>query len=332
MNPVPIPPGKLPVRLLERLLGDRAAWPSGVLIGPAVGEDACALDLRGEVLVAATDPVTLTRHSIGRHAVIVNANDVASTGVRPRWFLATVLLPPGTSEPEIEALFFEIRAALAQLGASLVGGHSEVTTSVTRPVVIGQMLGLADEGRFVSTAGARVGDVILQVGPVPVEGAAVLAGGAGSRLTGIDPAIVRAASAAIEDPGISVVDAALCAAEFGATAMHDPTEGGLAAALHELAGAAGVCLQVDRGAVLWFEPGIALCDALGADPWSTLASGSLLAAFDPADADSAAEALAAKGHSVATIATAGAGSGVLDAEGKPISWPQRDEVSRVLEG
>jgi len=332
MNLLPIPPGKLPVGLLKRLFEDRATWPSDVLIGPAIGEDACVLDLRGGVLVAAMDPVTLTQHSIGRHAVIINANDIAATGVRPRWFLTTLLLPPGTSESEIEELFLEIHSALAELGASLVGGHSEITPSVTRPVVIGQMLGLADEGRFVSTAGARVADVILQVGPIPVEGAAVLAGGPATRLTEIDPAIVRAASAAIEDPGISVVEAALSAAELGATSMHDPTEGGLAAALHELAGAAGVSLQVDRTAVLWFEPGLALCDALGADPWSTLASGSLLAAFDPADADSAAEALAAKGYSVATIATAGAGSGVLDTEGRAIPWPQRDEVTRVLEG
>lgn len=331
MTSDPIPPGKLPASLLFRLLADPGKLSPDVLVGPAVGEDACALDLPGGVLVAATDPVTLTRHSIGRHAVIVNANDVAVTGVRPRWFLAVVLLPLGASEAEVEALFFEIRSALVEIGAILVGGHSEVTTSVTQPVVVGQMLGLAEDRRFVSTAGARPGDVILQVGPVPVEGSAVLAAEAATRLTGIDPEIVRAASAAMDVPGISIVEAALSAGELGATALHDPTEGGLAAALHELATAAGVCLRVDRSRVLWFEPGLALCSALGADPWSTLASGSLLAAFDPADVSAAGEALVAEGHSVAAIATVEPGSGVLGTDGQVIPLPQRDEVNRVLE-
>lgn len=326
-----LPTGKLPVRILDRLLGDIGPLPSELLIGPAVGEDACAIALSTGVLVAATDPITLTSRSTGRHAVIVNANDIAATGVRPRWFQTAVLLPPGTTGAEVEGLFTEIRSALAEVGASLVGGHSEITPAVTQPVVVGQMLGLAEDGHVVSTAGARPGDRILQIGPVPVEGAAVLAAEAVSDMSGLDPATRRAAEEAIEVPGISIVDAALAAAELGATALHDTTEGGLAAALHELATAAGVGLRVDRSRVLWFEPGLVLCRALGADPWATLASGSLLAAFDPADAAMAAEALVAQGHAVAEIATAASGREVADTEGQPITWPERDEVNRLLD-
>lgn len=332
MTSVVLPTGKVPVRILDRLLGDMGPLPSELLIGPAVGEDACAIALSAGVLVAATDPITLTSRSIGRHAVIVNANDVAVTGVRPRWFQAAVLLPPGTTEADIEGLFTEIRSALAEVGASLVGGHSEITPAVAQPVVVGQILGLARDGHVISTAGARPGDRVLQIGPVPVEGAAVLAAEAAQRLPGIDPATLRAAEKATEVPGISIVDAALAAAELGATALHDPTEGGLAAALHELATAAGVGLRVDRRRVLWFEPGLVLCRALGADPWATLASGSLLAVFDPADATVAAEALVAQGHAVAEIATAESGREVVDTEGQSISWPQRDEANRLLDG
>jgi len=135
----------------------------------------------------------------------------------------------------------------------------------------------------------------------------------------------------VEVPGISVVDAALDAAELGATALHDPTEGGLAGGLHELATAGGVRLRVDRARLLWFEPGLAVCRALGADPWATLASGSLLAAFDPAHA-AAAEVLAARGHAVATIGMAEVGRGVDDTSDRSIPWPSRDEVSRLLGG
>lgn len=331
MEQSPIAVGKLPAHLLERLLDDLAGLPAEVLIGPAIGEDACALELPGGVLVVATDPITLVRRDIGRHAVIVNANDVAVTGTRPRWFLATLLLPPSAIEPEIEGLFRGIREALAELGAVLVGGHSEVTPAVTQPVVVGQMLGLAENRRFISTGGTRPGDVIFQVGAAPIEGAAVLAIEARDRLDGLDVALIRRAAVGLEMPGISVVDAALAAAKLGATAMHDLTEGGLAGGLNELAEAASVCLRVERDRVLWFEPGLAVCGAVGADPWATLASGSMLASFDPADAGIASEALAEAGHEVATIAVAERGRGVRDSDGNTIAWPERDEVSRILE-
>jgi len=332
MTRSPIPVGKLPVDLLARLLGEVGPMPSEVLLGPAVGEDACALALPGGVLVVATDPITLTGRDVGRHAVLVNANDVAVMGVRPRWFLATILVPPGSTEAGIEELFSGVHRALSEVGATLVGGHSEVTDAVARPIVVGQMLGQAENRRFVSTAGVGPGDVIVQVGAAPIEGAAVLAVEAASRLQGLHPAAVAAAAAAMEVPGISVVAAALDAAELGATALHDPTEGGLAAGLHELATAGGVRLRVDRARLLWFEPGLAVCRALGADPWATLASGSLLGAFGPAHAAGAAEALAARGHTVATIGTAETGRGVYDTSDRPIPWPARDEVSRLLEG
>ena len=280
----PIPTGKLPRQLLGRLL-ERVPSSPGVRLGPALGEDACALDVERGVLVAATDPITLTTAELGRSAVVINANDVAVCGARPRWFLATVLLPPGTGDDAVQELFTVMEEALDDVGAALVGGHTEVTAAVTQPVVVGAMLGLAEDGRFVSTAGARAGDAVVQVGPAPVEGAAVLAEAAGDRLRG------------------------------------------LASGLHELGAAAGVAVRVDRSAVRWFQPGLEVCRALGADPWATLASGSLLATFPAATVDAAVDAL---GASAAVIGMVEAGSGVRDTSGTPLPWPDRDEVARLL--
>jgi hydrogenase maturation factor len=263
--------------------------------------------------------------------VAVNANDVAVSGARPRGFLMSVVFPLGTTEEDVEALFADVRRALASLGCTLVGGHSEVNRAVTQPIVVGQMLGLADPSRLTSSAGARPGDVLVQVGPVPVEGAAVLANGAEPRLAAVDPEIVRRAAAAVDDPGISVVRPALAAAEAGATAHHDPTEGGIAGALHELAQASRAQLRVARNRISWFEPGVVVCEALGADPWATLASGSLLATFPPRRADDAVAGLLAVGHAASVIGTVEEGSGVFDDDGGPIAWPLRDEVSRVLD-
>jgi hydrogenase maturation factor len=196
--------------------------------------------------------------------------------------------------------------------------------------VIGQMLGLVELGRIVTTAGCDPGDVLLQVRPAPIEGAAVLASEAEDRLGEVEGRVLAEAHAALQHPGISLVDAALMASELGAKALHDPTEGGLVGGLYEMATAAAVGIRIDRSAVLWFEPGLAVCEALGCDPWSTLASGTLLAAFIPEKAESALTAFAEAGHAAAAIGVVEAGNGVHDADGVALPRPARDEVARIL--
>lgn len=326
----PLATGKLPPALLHELLETNPALPPEVLLGPALGEDACAIEVPAGVLVAATDPITLTGSGVGAHSVLVNANDVAVLGVRPRWFLAAVLLPEGTRDGDVRHLFAEMLRGLERLDVALVGGHTEVTAAVSQPVVVGQMLGFAEDGRFLTTGGASPGETLVQIGTAPVEGAAVLAEEAATMLSGVDPELAEQARRGLEEPGIVVVEAALAATRLGATALHDPTESGLAGGLHELAGASGVRLRVDSSAVLWFEPGRAVCAALGADPWGTLASGCVLAAFPATRAPAACEALEEAGHLASALGRVEEGAGVVLDDGTPLPVFERDEVARVL--
>jgi hydrogenase maturation factor len=330
MTARPLAAGKLPPALLGRLLASLPATPPEVLLGPALGEDACAIEIPAGVLIAAADPITFTGADVGRYGVVVNANDVAVTGAAPRWFLATLLLPPTTTDEDVERLFTDLRDALAQVGAVLVGGHSEITDAVRTPVVAGTMLGLAPGGQFVTTSGARPGDVVVQVGAVPVEGAAVLATEARGRLASVNETVLYAASRALDEPGISIVDAALLATDLGASAMHDPTEGGLASGLYELAVASGCSVRIDRRRVHWFEPGRVVCAALGADPWATLASGCLLATFPQPVADVAVARLTER-FDATVLGRVETGHGVYDETNREIAWPERDEVARILE-
>lgn len=323
-------PGKLPASLLRKLLETGGPSPPELLLGPAVGEDACAIDIRGGALIVATDPITLTGRAIGAHAVVINANDVAVMGVRPRWFLAAVLLPLGTTAAEVDALFADMHVALDRLGITLVGGHTEITAAVVQPIVVGQMLGFQADGRFIRTGGVRPGDAVLQIGPAPIEGAAVLANEAGERLANLAPELLAKARLAIQDPGISVVEPALRAAALGATALHDPTEGGLSAGLYELAEASNLGLKIDRDAALWFEPGRAICTAMGVDPWGVLASGTLLAAFPESIARRAETLLSAEGYPIARLGQAESGAGIYDQNGTALPRYEQDEVSRVL--
>ncbi len=329
-----LPTGKLPAALLRELLAGLPPLPAEVRLGPRVGEDACAISVPAGVLLATTDPITFIgsgvgAHAVGAHAVWVNANDVAVMGARPRWFLASVLLPVGATEVDVRALFASLVAALARVGAALVGGHTEVTPAVRQTVVVGQMLGFRADGRFIATGGARVGDAIVQVGPAPIEAAAILA--ADPRCASLPAELLAAAARSLHAPGICVVEPALLAAELGASALHDPTEGGLSAGLHELADASGVRIDVDENEVLWFEPGRALCRELGLDPWGALASGCLCAAFPAERAAAAVEGLARAGYDARVIGRAVAGSGVY-AAGGPLPRYERDELSRLSEG
>jgi hydrogenase expression/formation protein HypE len=180
----------------------------------------------------------------------------------------------------------------------------------------------------VKTGGAHAGDAVVQIGLAPVEGAAVLATEFAEQL-GAD--VQLAAAAGLYDPGVSVVGAALAAAELGATAMHDPTEGGLAAGLHEVAAVGGVALRIDPAAVRWFEPGRVVCAALGADPWATLASGCVVATFPADRAAESVEWLTAQGLDAVVIGSVEEGSGVCDLGGRALPWPERDEVARLLD-
>jgi hydrogenase expression/formation protein HypE len=323
--------GKLPPELLRELLAAGAPLPEEVRLGPAIGEDACAIDLAQGTLIAATDPITLTGQDVAAHAAVINANDVAVMGVRPRWFMSTIMLPIGTTASDVRALFASLHLALEDLGVALVGGHTEVTAAVNQPVVVGQMMGFSPEGRFLPTGGVTPGDVIVQAGEAPIEAAAILAGLPDPRLAQLGSEGVKQARAALVTPGISVVEAALLATEIGATALHDPTESGLSGGLYELAEASGVRIVLKQEAPLWFEAGCVVCEALGVNPWGALASGALLAAFPAADAEDAVRKLKALGTPALVIGVAEAGSGVTRSDGKPLANFSRDEVARVFD-
>lgn len=333
-----LPTGKLPAELLSRLLAEVAAPDPSILLGPGVGLDCAVIDLGNDrCLVAKSDPITFATDAIGWYAVHVNANDVATTGARPRWFLATLLLPEGRTSPELAAeILRQIRDACREIDAVLVGGHTEVTHGLERPVVCGSLLGEVARRDLIVPSGARPGDALLLTKGVAVEATALLAREKDVELRGrLDPSLLERARSFLTAPGLSVLPEARIAAGAGRVhAMHDPTEGGLATALHELADASSTGLEIDAEAVHVFSETRALCRAFGLDPWGVIASGALLLAVDPADVDIVLEALAASGIRAARIGRIReARHGRLLRESgnaRPLPRFDADEISRVF--
>lgn len=333
-----LPLGKLPPDLLASLLAKAPISDPRVMLGPGIGLDCAVIDLGAQALVLKSDPITFATDDIGWYAVQINANDIATTGAEPRWMLATLLLPENqTTTGMVEQIFDQIARAAAALGISLVGGHTEVTYGLNRPILVGTMIGEVQRERLVIPTNAQPGDAILLTKGVPIEGTALLAREFPDRLRPVlDDAAIEEARNYLYHPGISVVRDARIAAQAGrVTAMHDPTEGGLASALWELAEASGRSLWVDPGAV--HVPLLAqrVCEAFGLDPLATIASGALLLTADSAGAPAIIAALRAAGIACSQIGQvqdgpAGVWTGA-PAQPAPLPRPQRDDIARVFE-
>lgn len=289
-----LPAGKLPPELLGPLLAGLGSDPS-VIIGPGIGRDAAAIRVGDRVLVLKTDPITFATDDIGWYLVNVNANDIACMGARPRWLLVTALLPEGaTTAALVEQIFGSLRDACDSLGVTLVGGHTEITTGLDRPILVGQMIGDADEDNLIDPRRATAGDVVILANGIAIEGTAILAQEMpGTLEPHLGAELVARARDFLHTPGISVVAAALTLQEaLGARlhGLHDPTEGGLATGLREVAVAAGTGLRVEREAIFVYPETAAICEVLGLDPLGLIASGALLAVVAP---EAARDALAA---------------------------------------
>ncbi|MBI4338015.1 MAG: hydrogenase expression/formation protein [Chloroflexi bacterium] len=331
--------GKLPMHLLERLLAKVQPSDPRVLLGPRVGADAALLDFGERVLVAKADPITFATDLIGWYAVQVNANDLACMGASPRWFLATVLLPEGASEGLAEGIFDQLLDACRGLGVTLIGGHTEITYGLERPILAGAMLGEVDKGKVVGSGGARPGDALLLTKGIAIEGTALLAREAAAHLRGrgIGDDVLARARDLLFSPGISVVrDAAAACAAGRVHAMHDPTEGGLATGLLELARASGAGLDVAADRIPVLPECQAICDRLELEPLGLLGSGALLMAVEAEDAPRVLAALGREGIiavQIGVVTPAEGGLRLRRAEGEgPLPTFPRDELARFLEG
>jgi hydrogenase maturation factor len=332
------PAGKLPPRILQGLLlGCQVPRGSRVVLGPRFGEDAAVIDLGAKYLVAKTDPITFTSERIGWYAVNINANDVATLGARPRWFLATLLLPEkGTSWSLVRNIFRDTLRACKQLGVTLCGGHTEITRGLDRPIVVGQMLGEVAKSKLVRKESQRSGDLVLLTRGIAIEGTAILAREAGPTLTRKLPGkTLRRARRLLFRPGISVVQDAMLAQRHGEIhAMHDPTEGGLASGLYELAKAGGVGLRIWRDKVPILDETRSFSEILGFDPFGLIASGALLVVASAHSTPNLLRAYRRHGVRAAVIGEvreASEGIQVVEKAGQtPLRVPARDEIARLL--
>jgi len=328
--------GKIDPDVLKRMIFSRLGVPdSRVILGPSIGEDAAVIDFGDRALIIHSDPITGAVENIGWLAVNVCTNDIATRGVRPLWILTVLLLPEGVSSAQLKGITTQIDEAAKELGVSVVGGHSEVTPGIDRPILITTALGETPRGKFVRTNEAKIGDSIIVTKGAAIEGTAILSHELESFLQRrMDKKIIESAKQFIKK--ISVVKDALTAVEVGGVnAMHDATEGGIAVGLQEIAWASNVGVVAYEDKIPIYKETQAICQALKIDPLRTISSGALIIAAQPEKTAKILAALRGRGIRAAMVGR------VVDKEKGmhivrkdrtrlDLSKPQKEELWRIL--
>jgi hydrogenase expression/formation protein HypE len=295
-------PGKVPTEVLEEIVfKNLGAKRRDIVLSPSVGEDAALVQAGNMILAISSDPITGAKEWLGWLAVHVSANDIATRGIQPRWFNSIILLPKNSTTQLIEKICTQMDKAACQLNIAITGGHCEITPGIEHPIVAGCAVGVAENGRYVTTGGAKNGDRIILTKGTGIEGTAILASDRKLELQeSFDENFVKKAENFFEK--ISVVNDALTAFRTGGvTAMHDPTEGGVAGGLHELADAANVGFQVYEKRFLIPEETRKICAHFKIDPLQLISSGSLLIVAEEKKTDEIISSLSRNGVKCSVI-------------------------------
>lgn len=330
----PLSSGKIPNELLGSVLGEIQCDDPALLINPGIGEDTAAIDVAAEeILVLKADPITFASNAISQYAVLVNANDIATAGAKPRWFMTTLLFPRLTTGLALRHVILELSQYCRKWDIVLAGGHTEITDAVTRPVVIGMMSGTVTRAKLLNKKNIADGDVMILTKAVAVEGTALIAKEMADELLkgGMTPDEIRTCARFLDMIGI-LPEADIAMQHPGVVAMHDVTEGGLATAALEMAIAAGLGLSIDMDAVPVYPETAKIGRILNINPLGLISSGCLLIACKPQSADELILKLTQAGIKATAIATFTAqhpGQAVPLKPGQ--TWPsfEVDEIARI---
>jgi hydrogenase maturation factor len=297
-----LPEGKIPIDILRDVIfKNLGVKREEVALGPSLGIDGAVIDVNDKSIIASMDPITGATERIGWLTVNVNANDVATFGVEPAFLLSCILLPENTNRKIVETISRQIGTAAKELGIAIIGGHCEVTPGLTNPVAIGCTIGVTEKANYVTAAGAKAGDTLIMTKSAGIEGTAILASDRESVLKkAIKDHLIRRAKEFYGE--ISVVKEATTAFKTGFVhAMHDPTEGGLAGGIHEMADASGLGVSVFEEKIPVRSETVMICEFFKIDALQLIASGSLLIAAESDCSDKVVDVLKRNGIETAII-------------------------------
>jgi len=333
-KPEKLPTGKLDSELLEDIVFKNIRFKRPeVLVRPGIGEDCAVLDFGGYECVISTDPITAAISDIGRLAVHISCNDIASNGVEPLGIMLAVMLPVGTTEDEIREMMRQAGAASAELGVEIIGGHTEITPAVKQPVIVSTAIGRALSGSSQKAENMRPGDLIYMTKWAGLEGTGILANDHQQRLDAVLTADELNEAKELLDM-VSVVKEGVAAGKVGTCGMHDVTEGGVLGAVWEMCMISGTGAEIHEDKIPILEVTKKICGVFGINPLRLISSGCMMIVVSPENKEVLENALSArdvKASHIGTVREAAFGLKLMRCDGvSEISPPESDELYKAL--
>ena len=323
--------GKLDSELLKKIVFGKITYRSDdVSVRPGIGEDCAVMDFGDYDCIMSTDPISSAVSDIGRLAIHITCNDIASNGVQPLGIMLAVMLPEGTTAEDVECIMGQAAETAADVKVEIIGGHTEITPAVKQPVIVSTAIGKALKGVSQSGNDMVPGDFIMMTKAVGLEGSGIIACDYEEQLSGILSAKELARAKSFLDL-VSVVPEGIAAGTVGTHGMHDITEGGILGAVWEM------CQISGRGAQVWkdeipVEPEtVKICDHYDIDPLRLISSGSMLMAAK--DGNRLVMELQKEGIPAVIIGKATAGRDRIlrnEDECRYLEPPKTDELYKVL--
>ena len=224
------------------------------------------------------NPIFFPGGDIGKLAICGTVNDLAMNGARPLYLSLSAIIEEGFCLSELEQIVQSIKKAAEEAEVSIIAGDTKVVNrgQADKLFITTSGVGIIPPGIDISGANARAGDKVLLSGTIGDHGIAVM-----SQREGLRFAITLESDCAPLNKLVSQ----LLETSSRIHCLRDPTRGGLATTLNELAGQSKVCIVVEEARIPVKEEVKAACELLGLDPIYVANEGKLVAIVDPADAD-----------------------------------------------
>ena len=322
--------GKLDSDLLKKIVFDKITFRRDeVITRPEIGEDCAVIDYGDYECVLSTDPITASIEDIGKLAVHISCNDIASNGVEPVGLLLAVLLPEGTTEEDIEHMMEQAGRASEELGVEIVGGHTEITRAVNQPVMISTAIGRGPKGGSQTGEDMVPGDLLIVTKQVGLEGTGIIA--TEKDMTGILTEEEKAEAVSMLEK-VSVVKEGVIAGAVGTHGMHDVTEGGILGGVWEMCYVSGLGAEIDKESIPVSDITLKLAEAIDIDWMRLISSGCMLIVMEEAKWPELQMKLAAAGVDSACIGrVTEKEEGVRFTDGTPIDPPGPDEIYKAVD-
>lgn len=310
------------------ILNNKTIKRNEVKVRNDVGEDCSIIDFGDCEGIFSTDPITGANQNVGKLAVHVNCNDIASSGGEPIGILVTILAPTSSSIEEINTVMHEIDEEAAKIGVEIIGGHTEVTSAVNKMVISVTVIGKNKKGKSIKTAGAEVDDDIVVTKAIGLEGTYILINDYQQRVEKVLSKEEIDFGKSLIDK-ISVLEEGKIGGEFGVNSMHDITEGGLLGGLFEVAMASDKGFKIFKDKIPMFDITKKVCQEFQIDPLRLISSGSML--ITTKNGEELIKKLNDKGIDSSIIGTICEKDGILVEDNKEIKVtpPKRDELFNI---